>query len=61
VAQIRSCDGVPVVCIDDASVEESEVLEFTAGAGEAGTYYVFMDRLAPDGDGGFHLNLSVSE
>lgn len=56
----RECGdtAVPVACVDNNGSGDVESLNFIAGAGEAGTYYLVVDVLEPYNDT-FDLNIDI--
>ncbi len=56
---VRGCSGaLPVACQDIGSDGDSEVLSWTAGAGEAGTWYLVVDSRDADGASEFSIALN---
>ncbi len=59
---VDSCDPgtLPVACADMGGMYDLETLSFTAGPGEAGTYYLVVDSYSGD-PGWYRIWMNVSE
>lgn len=56
---VDACTSRPVACEDVVAGDDTELLTWTAGAGEAGSYYLVVDSRDPTAAGEFVLGVTV--